>query len=301
MPRPAYKGRYEKAISTMTPEDQIELFDLSKDSGNSALRHRFVRLQQALWTEHKAKLISRYLYYFVLITKHGVYIDGFAGPQRADQTHSWAAKLVLESEPRWMRHFFLCDAHPHQVAALKMLYEAQPETSGRTVEIVQADFNTYVDMALDTDKIGERTATFCLLDQRTFECDWATVQKIAKRKSKRKIKIFYFVPTGWLARSITALNDTGSKMARWWGNDDWGHLRRMKNYEIAAAFTQRFRNELRYSYVSPWPIYERKGGERIMYYMIHASDHPEAPKLMARAYKFATNRSEPAEQLRFEF
>ncbi len=42
------------------------------------------RLRHPVWTEHKANLIARYLYYFVLITKHGTYIDGFAGPQRPE-------------------------------------------------------------------------------------------------------------------------------------------------------------------------------------------------------------------------
>ncbi len=49
------------------------------------------------WTENKAKLIERYLFYFVLVTKHGTYIDGFAGPQGVPQ--NWAAQLVLETEP----------------------------------------------------------------------------------------------------------------------------------------------------------------------------------------------------------
>src|SRR5438445_10610852 len=34
-----------------------------------------------LWTAAKARLISRYIYYFEMITHHGTYIDGFAGPQ----------------------------------------------------------------------------------------------------------------------------------------------------------------------------------------------------------------------------
>ncbi|MCI0628905.1 MAG: hypothetical protein L0387_45880 [Acidobacteria bacterium] len=38
-------------------------------------------LRNPLWTQNKAKLIERYLYYFVMVTKHGTYIDGFAGPQ----------------------------------------------------------------------------------------------------------------------------------------------------------------------------------------------------------------------------
>ncbi len=32
------------------------------------------QLKRRIWTSHKAKLIERYLYYFVLITKHGSYI-----------------------------------------------------------------------------------------------------------------------------------------------------------------------------------------------------------------------------------
>ena len=40
-----------------------------------------------VWTENKAKLIERYLLYFVFITHHGTYIDGFAGPQ--DPQKAW--------------------------------------------------------------------------------------------------------------------------------------------------------------------------------------------------------------------
>src|SRR5712672_141396 len=43
-------------------------------------RLTFKRPQHPIWTENKAKLIERYLYYFVMVTKHGAYIDGFAGP-----------------------------------------------------------------------------------------------------------------------------------------------------------------------------------------------------------------------------
>jgi three-Cys-motif partner protein len=36
---------------------------------------------QRLWTESKAQLIERYLYRFLMVTKDGTYIDGFAGPE----------------------------------------------------------------------------------------------------------------------------------------------------------------------------------------------------------------------------
>jgi hypothetical protein len=40
-----------------------------------------------------------------MVAKHGCYIDGFAGPQRPGQPETWAAKRVIENEPRWFRGF----------------------------------------------------------------------------------------------------------------------------------------------------------------------------------------------------
>src|SRR6202051_5289687 len=65
-------------------------------------------IQSPVWTDNKARLIMHYLHYFVLLTKHGTYIDGFSGPQSECETDSWAAKLVLASAPRWIRPFHLC-------------------------------------------------------------------------------------------------------------------------------------------------------------------------------------------------
>jgi hypothetical protein len=45
-----------------------------------------------VWTDNKARFIMLYLRYFVYITHHGTYIDGFAGPQAECETDSWAAK-----------------------------------------------------------------------------------------------------------------------------------------------------------------------------------------------------------------
>ena len=67
-----------------------------------------------------------YLRYFVLLTKHGTYIDGFAGPQEECETNSWPAKLVLASEPQWIKHFHLCDQNKVQIVRLKELKKVQP-------------------------------------------------------------------------------------------------------------------------------------------------------------------------------
>lgn len=65
----------------MSKRNQEELFSLPSDLPVSRPPEpKLKAIRRPIWTENKAKLIERYLYYFVLITRHGTYIDGFAGP-----------------------------------------------------------------------------------------------------------------------------------------------------------------------------------------------------------------------------
>lgn len=59
----------------------------------------------------------------------------------------------------------------------------------------------------------------------------------------------------------------------------------------------RFRTEFGYKHVYPFPIYQKRDGGRTMYWMIHATDHPVAPRLMHQAYRNALNVEESGEQL----
>lgn len=90
----------------MIPPHQLEIPDMPE---SIPIEVKVKELLHPIWTENKAKLIERYLYYFVLVTKHGTYIDGFAGPQEPDKPEMWAAKLVMESRPRWFHNFYLFD------------------------------------------------------------------------------------------------------------------------------------------------------------------------------------------------
>jgi three-Cys-motif partner protein len=242
-------------------------------------------LGDPIWTENKAKLIERYLFYFVMITKHGTYIDGFAGPQKRDKPNMWAAKLVLESEPRWFRHFYLFDKGQKQIESLERLKASQPtEDPARQIEITHGDFNVKIKHLLEGRPIREREACFCLLDQRTFECEWETLRVLARYKSSgNKIELFYFLPMHWFGRARAALVNK-APIELWWGRDDWKSLSTDGN-QRKELIVRRFKEELGYHSVKPWPIFERKDGGAVMYYMIHATDHPLAPGLMARAYK----------------
>lgn len=284
---------------------QPRLFGLEECqiSDSSIAEPAMRQMTSPVWTENKARLIMHYLHYFVLLTKHGTYIDGFAGPQGECETDSWAAKLVLASQPRWIRHFHLCDHKHAQVVRLTELKNSQPTHDGkgnklnRKITLYQGDFNVKLDQILDAGTISEKEATFCLLDQRTFECHWKSIEKLAQyKKASPKIEIFYFLANGWLERALAAQKDL-DVLARWWGRDDWTLLREMSREQRRDAIVDRLRQELKYKSVKAWPIYERENGGAVMYYMIHASDHPEAPKFMSRAYRRAVLPLEPIEQL----
>ena len=239
-----------------------------------------------VWTENKARLIQEYIRLFTLVTKHGAYIDGFAAPQRHNHSEKCSARLVLENEPQWVRDFWLCDIDPAGIALLEQI-KADHESRHRRITVVLGDFNETVGTILESGRITEKTAAFALLDQRTFECEWQTVGRLAAHKKSTKIELFYFFPSGWIDRSIAAIHtpESSDVADRWWGRNDWRSLQGMQGVERANLLASRFREEFGYKWVFPFAIHDSARGGRTMYHMVHATDHDDAPSLMLRAYR----------------
>lgn len=266
---------------------QREFFSAEESSRGEILAPKHLIQAEPVHTRHKAELVAEYLRLFQQVTKHGTYIDAFAGPQEPDAPETWAAKRVLELEPLWLRHFWLYDIEAAKYELLEQLRRNHP---GQDIIVQRADFNIAVDELLHGDTIGEKEATFCLLDQRTFECDWATVQKLARHKQERKIELFYFLANWWLDRAVSGMTKNRDQIRRWWGGDGWEDFIALGRGDRPTAFAERFQRELGYAFVNPFPIYDAQEGGRAMYYMIHAADHEEAPRFMGRAYAAVVNR-----------
>lgn len=254
---------------------------------------KFLQADNPIWTENKAKLIERYIHYFVYVTKHGTYIDAFAGPQKDGRDDLWSAKLVLEDAPRRIRHFFLFEKNKRSLQQLRHLRDTQRARRkgepNRDIHIYSGDCNEKIPLMLRDYPIKDTEATFALLDQRTFECDWGTVVTLANhKKAGHKIELFYFLAQGWIDRSERSkTKNKAADMRRWWGNDNWAAFFALKREDRREHFRRRFIHELGYKYAYAFAIYDRKDGGKTMYWMIHATDHPEAPKLMSRAYRSA--------------
>ena len=72
-----------------------------------------------LWTRNKARLVRDYLILFLQVTRHGTYLDAFAGPQDMAFLEAWAARLVLDVQQ--LQHFHFFESQAAGIAALELL------------------------------------------------------------------------------------------------------------------------------------------------------------------------------------
>lgn len=293
-------------------ESDSFLFNL-EDYTNNSPDKKFLPLDVPLWTKNKAHFIARYLKSFTYVTKHGTYIDAFAGPQHEEsRDETWAVKLVMQNEPKWLRNFHLFDLNPAQVNHLNQLkseyLNSNPPPPKRNVTIEEGDCNLTLPKFLSEHPIPEKEASFCLLDQRSTECNWQTVKTVAFHKGGNgghKIELFYFFPQGWIDRTIKSWKiDVEKRCKRWWGRDDVMDFLNLSNHERGLSMAERFRTEIGYKYSYPFPI-QKKGKEgATMFWMIHASDHPRATDLMRQAYNHigaGKGVNDPCRQLELSF
>ncbi|WP_138919618.1 three-Cys-motif partner protein TcmP [Oceanicola sp. S124] len=238
----------------------------------------------------KSMLIAEYIKRFQLITKGGLYIDGFAAPQSRLHEEAWTARRVLEVAPPRLSKFWLCDLDPkgcEQLRELKRLHDRHPKF--RRVWVLEGDFNQRVDEILKGGRISRNAPVFALLDQRNMECKWRTVQAIAARKgAKYKIEMMYFVGTAWLLRAVKTRSTAESlrDMEQWWGGPGWQRLMEINQQEAAVKLiARRFTEELGYRTALVYPVPLLVDGERTAFHLVHASDHPEAPRLMDEAFR----------------
>lgn len=268
------------------------LFDMSLIPEQELCR-KFKSIEIPLWTKNKAQFIARYLKAFTYVTKHGTYIDAFSGPQHeGSKDVSCAAKLVLENEPFWLGNFHLFELNSDKIDYLNTLKDGylskhDQDKEKKTVTVTHGDCNQTLPMFLAENPIKDKEATFCLLDQKSTECHWDTVRKIATHKSGdgvNKIEIFYFFAQGWIDRTVRSRTVNAEKNLRW-GSDDLDDFLSLQNFDRARFLAERFKKEFEYKHCYPFPI--QKNGEigTIMFYMIHASDHDRATSLMLQAYR----------------
>lgn len=287
---PTTKGKSSKLEQTELFEDCDNLGRPPKEASTSLIGGNLPaswRQPPPIQTSDKSKLISEYLANFQKVTGGGVYIDGFAAPQSRKHEDAWTARRVLDIRPNRLRCFWLCDIDPEGIGQLKRLKASHhnPKEQKR-VFVVPGDFNKEVNWIVKSHRIHRKTAVFALLDQRNTECHWATVKTIASRKGNYKVEMMYFVGVSWLHRSLSSskTSERIEEINLWWGGSGWRDLLEMSQMTAVKSIADRFKKELHYKYVNYYPVFQDEDQRKTAFFLIHASDHPEAPKLMTRAY-----------------
>ena len=88
-----------------------------------------------------------------------------------------------------IRHYAVCDIKCKQADRLRNLGRNHP-----SFRVYEGDANERVHEMLEGAPITAKTACFCLIDQRTFQCHWTTVEAVAQYKREGyKIELFYFL------------------------------------------------------------------------------------------------------------
>lgn len=287
---------------TKNRADQIGLFDIGspKVPVPPKIPADPAKVPGHFWSGCKARLVGGYLFLFLQVTKHGTYIDGFAGPQVVGDLDAWSAGRVIRSQPEpekfRLQHFHLFDTDPKKARILQQLADSRPDLD---IRVYQKDFNAEVGTLLRPEVIRPTEATFCLLDQHTFECRWSTLQALADYKTAHnvpKIELFYFFAEGWLNRALANTTVNQADLTAWWGGEGWRSLPGMSGRVRADLLADRFRTELGYTYARPFPVFMTREAQQVVYYMVHASDHPAAIEFMVRAYREAVSAREPVDQ-----
>jgi hypothetical protein len=144
------------------------------EPGTSRRVRTYKRIEQPIWTENKAHVTS-------CCTSSKSPSTAFTSTVLPDRSRSitWMHGLPRSFYRVTLSGcgvFFLCEISPRGLRALQTLVQVQSDARdkkgrrvNRKIEVLPSDFNQNVNGILCSGKIAQKEATFCLLDQRTFE------------------------------------------------------------------------------------------------------------------------------------
>lgn len=180
-------------------------------------------------------------------------------------------------------------AQVRRIQAMVKSFENSERRGNPKVCITPGDSNKTIPSLFEqaNHQLRPRQAVLALLDQRTSECSWDLVKHLSKLKpasaESHKVEIFYFLAQGWLNRAVLS-RTSGEKIletSQWWGDEEWSEFIELSEEQRPIRFCEKFQ-ELGYNFCQSYGMRAENG--RVMFWMIHATDHSRAPKIMQNAY-----------------
>lgn len=262
------------------------------------------------WTMRKLEVLTAYFKMYRTIAGGGTYLDGFAGSGHATidgQLTKGSALRALESGA--FKNLILIEKDPATHARLTGSIAELSEAERAKVHLYDppADCNLAISQLLADEAIDRDKACFAFLDPDSTELAWTTVEKLARyktylppvpgsRKPERcKIELWILVNTHHaMGRLMPAdrikhrepphahvLDYVMGGRDAWW--DLW--LREWGGPDLMAhRYAERLQTVLGYRSTHHQLVHDPDTG-RAQYYMVHASDHPNAHSIMRSAKK----------------
>ncbi len=220
-----------------------------------------------------------------------VYVDCFAGPGQYEMEGESvegspviavreAAKLVQRGAVQNLL-LYLVDDRPEQVERLKTrLNDQQPYPSNLEVKVRCADSHSFVPALLP--HLGSRVPAFFFIDPYGHPLPLPVIRKIlGRQRTEVLINLMWFQ----INRDLNNPK-VESRLDHLFGNKEWRgqSFIAMRGLEREKAFISYFISMLGSKYVLPfkvrYDVEDTQSGRRTKYYLLHASNHPKAARLM---------------------
>lgn len=261
------------------------------------------------WTMRKLEVLTAYLKMYRRVAGGGTYIDAFAGSGQARIKGDLTAGSPLRAlRSGAFRDLVLFEKDPKIHADLCALVGSLEERDRLKVRIWNppADCNEAIIELLEAGGIDKDRPCFAFLDPNSTELEWATVERLARYKPyeapppgeqlrRCKVELWILVNTHHALGRLMPSDRTSHRVPphahvldsvmggreAWW--DLW--LRSWGGPDLLASrYAERLQTELGYRWAHAQRVHD-PDTNRVQYYMVHASDHPNAHTLMRSAKK----------------
>jgi three-Cys-motif partner protein len=262
------------------------------------------------WTRNKLDILSAYLPAFTTASSRKargttVYLDLFAGTAEGverdtGQPISNSVQRALNTTPAFTQHYFF-ELPPVASALQEGLARQYPTRDD--YRVVPGDSNDTINGVLS--ELRERkldwAPTFAFLDPRNLGAKWATIEKLAtfKRRRRNKVELWVLCFSSAIPRVLGGEGDTSvgaEQVTAFYGTDEWLAIKEGRDQgaldatqareEYVNLYRWRLEKVLGYRITHSFAV--RNTGGSPLYHLILATDNETGSRIMRDIYRKAS-------------
>lgn len=250
------------------------------------------------WTAIKLQRLSEYLKGYVRAATSALqrsYLDAFAGcgqcvMKDTGRVIDGSALRALKVSPAFTEAFFV-EKDPETATHLRTNVAAYTGA-----QVFEGDCNDVIPREV-LPKMSRLSASFAFLDPTGLQLHWDTIRALALHRdvsrTRRKMELLILYPYDMVIDAKLFNDSMRPTLTRFYGGDAWcaelqesqrlGERRPQRRDRFVNFYCRKLECELGYQHVEPLsPLY---AGQRPLYHVIFAGDHPTGLKIMKKVWK----------------